>query len=251
MHHEIPKTIAPRFDRGRHSRGRIGFVILATEPLLESEMIKIAPPDIGVHFSRVAMADELTAENLMDQLSKIPQAASLLLADGQLDVLCYACTSGSIVMGEAQIVECLRAGMPGAIPTTLISCVLAAFRKLNINKIAVATPYIPEINDRLRAYLAGSGVDVVNIGGLELTRDIDIAHVDPRFLIEFAKHVDRPDAEAIFLSCSALRASEVAAEIEEQVGKPVVTSNQAMLWNCLRLANVSDKFGGYGRLFLQ
>ena len=72
--------------------------------------------------------------------------------------------------------------------------------------------------------------------------------VAPEFLVEFATAVDRPDADAIFISCGALRSCEVIDEIEQATGKPVVTSNQGMRWHCLRLAGSDDRLDGLWRL---
>ena len=94
-----------------------------------------------------------------------------------------------------------------------------------------------------------AGFEVLDIQGLNLTYDCDLVRVAPGFIAEFAQAVDRPEADAIFISCGALRACEVIDEIGQATGKPVVTSNQAMLWHCLRLAGIDDKLEGLGRLF--
>ena len=75
-----------------------------------------------------------------------------------------------------------------------------------------------------------------------------MVRVAPDYIAEFALAQDRADADAIFVSCGALRTLEVVAEIEARAGKPVVCSNQAMIWDCLRLAGIDDRFEGYGRL---
>ena len=72
-----------------------------------------------------------------------------------------------------------------------------------------------------------------------------------RYITEFAASVDRSDAEAIFVSCGALRTMDVISEIEAATGKPCVSSNQAMLWHCLRLAGIDDRIAGLGQLFSQ
>jgi maleate isomerase len=72
--------------------------------------------------------------------------------------------------------------------------------------------------------------------------------VAPDFIKEYALSIDNPDAEAIFMSCGALRSLEVVDEIEKAVKKPVIVSNQAMIWETLRLAGIQDRIEGYGRL---
>lgn len=82
-----------------------------------------------------------------------------------------------------------------------------------------------------------------------MTYDADITRVTPRFIAEFAQAIDDPNADAIFISCGAMRSIEVIDQIEQTCGKPVVTSNQGMMWHCLRMAGIEDRLDGYGRLF--
>ena len=240
---------AARFDDGRHPRARIGFVLIATERLLEDEMFRLAPKGVGVHFSRALNPREIDVASLASMIDHLAGAAALILPGESPDVVCYACTSGSVVMGEDQVIAELEKGAPGARATTLVSGVIAGLRALEARRIVVATPYLDEVNTVEADYLRQSGFEVLDIQGLNLTYDCDLVRVAPGFIAEFAKAVDRPEADAIFISCGALRACEVIDEIEQATGKPVVTSNQGMLWHCLRLAGIDDHLHGLGRLF--
>jgi maleate isomerase len=119
---------------------------------------------------------------------------------------------------------------------------------VNAVKIVVATPYLDEINRLELAYLENSGFEVLAIAGLNLEKDSDMVRVMPEFIHEFALSIDQPDADAIFVSCGALRTLDVIQQIEKSAGKPVIASNQAMIWHTLRLAGISDRFQGYGKL---
>ena len=237
------------FDGGRHPRAKIGFVVLAMEQTVEEDMVRLAPPGVGVHFSRAPMANQVTAANLAAMVDGLAGAASLILPDGGLDVVCYACTSGSVVMGEDVVRAELSRGCPCAIPTTLVSGVFAALDALDVKKVVVAAPYLDEVNRIEADYMADLGYEVLDICGLGITDDADMARVAPGYIRDFAISVDRPDADAIFVSCGALRTVEVIDEIEAATGKPCVASNQAMLWHCLRLAGIDDRLEGQGSLF--
>jgi len=102
--------------------------------------------------------------------------------------------------------------------------------------------------DRGRHWRAKIGFDVLDIQGLNITNDADMVKVTPDFIKEFALSIDRQDAQAIFISCGALRSIDVVDKIEEIVGKPVIVSNQAMIWETLRLAGIKDVIDGYGSL---
>jgi len=152
------------------------------------------------------------------------------------------------VVGEERVFAELRKGAPGAKATSLITGVLRALRVLDARRIVVATPYLDEINAREAAYMAQAGFDVLDIQGLNLERDSDMVRVAPQYIADFAASLDRPDADAVFVSCGALRTLDVVDALEQRLGKPVVCSNQAMAWDCLRLAGVEDRFAGYGSL---
>lgn len=237
------------FDAGRHHRAKLGFVLLSMEQTIESDMMRLAPEGVGVHFTRATMPNQVTAANLAEMIDEMSSAAALLAPEAGLDVLCYACTSGSVVMGEDNVRTELAKGNPKTIPTTLVSGVFAALEALKAKRVVVATPYLDEVNAIEADYMIDLGYDVLDIVGLNITDDADMVRVTPDYIRDFAISVDRPDAEAIFVSCGALRTIDVIDEIEAATGKPVVASNQAMMWHCLRLAGVDDHLDGYGRLF--
>jgi maleate isomerase len=132
---------------------------------------------------------------------------------------------------------------------TLVTGVVDALHELGAEKIVVGTPYLDEINTREAEFLHAKGFEVLDIQGLNLETGIEFGTVTPNYWKKFAIEIDRPDAEAIFLSCGGIRALEVVQEIEEITGKPVITSNQAQMWSCLRRAGITDNIEGFGQLF--
>ena len=238
-----------RFDAGRHHRARIGFVLLAMEQTIEENMFRLAPLGVGVHFTRAAMANRVDVDTLAAMASGIAGAASLLLPDVALDVACYACTSGSVVIGEDKLFAELRRGAPTAKPTSLITGVMRALEALGTRRIVIGTPYVAAVNDIERHYMQERGFDILSIDGLGIENDADMVRVTPDYILDFARSIDRPDADAIFISCGALRSIDIIEALETETGKPVVVSNQAMMWDCLRLSGVNDRIPGYGRLF--
>lgn len=236
-------------DMGRHHRAKIGYVLLATEQTVQDDVKTLCPPGVGMHFARLSNPDLITNETLLAQADNLAPVAATLLPDGTLDVVAYACTSGSMLVGEERVHAELNRGAPNAKATSLITGVIRGLKAVGARKIVIGTPYIKEINDREAAYMADAGFDVLSITGLELELDSEMVRVPPEFLLEFAVSLDRPDADAVFISCGALRTLDVVDEIEQRIGKPVIASNQAMTWDTLRLAGVQDKIGGYGVLF--
>ncbi|TGU45693.1 arylmalonate decarboxylase [bacterium M00.F.Ca.ET.152.01.1.1] len=238
-----------RFDAGRHHKAKLGFVLLAMEQTIEEDMFKLAPDGVGVHFQRAQMANKVDIETLFAMAPGIGDAAALIVPEVQLDVICYGCTSGSVVIGEDKVFAELTRGAPGAKPTSIISGVMRALKAVNARKITVATPYVDPVNEIERVYMEERGFEILNIQGLNIENDEDMVRVTADYIYEFAKQVDRADSDAVFISCSALRSVDIIEALEAESGKPVITSNQAMMWDCLRLAGVNDRSDNYGRLF--
>ena len=237
------------FDKGRHHRARLGFILMSTDLAAEADFYDMAPVGVAVHITRLKTNDYTTNETLSRHIEFMADAASRIQPDTKPDVVSYSCTSGSIVIGEEIIMEEIRKGAPYAIPMTLVTGVVDAPRKLDAKKIVVGTPYLDEINTREAEFLFSKGFEILDIQGLNLETGIEFGTVTPGYWKKFALEIDRQDADAIFLSCGGIRALEVIQEIEEMANKPVVTSNQAQMWSCLRRAGVPDSIEGFGRLF--
>ncbi|MEQ8666401.1 MAG: hypothetical protein RIC16_11830 [Rhodospirillales bacterium] len=236
-------------DAGRNWRAKIGFVLIPNEQTIEADMIRHAPEGVGVYFSRATMPEDISTKSLAQLADSLAAAAGRILPDDGLDVVCFACTSGTVAVGEDRSLAELRAGAPSARPATLMGSVRQALNTVGAHRLAVATPYTDELNANVERYLTAAGFEIAAFEGLNLSYDRDMIRVSPSYLVDFALSVDRPDADAILISCGALRTIDVVEEIERAAGKPVICSNQAMLWHCLRLAGVDDRIQDLGRLF--
>jgi maleate isomerase len=240
--------VAIDVEDGDEARAAIGFILIASERTIEREMQLLAPDGVGVHFTRVPIANEVTVDSLSPIGDELTRAAATLLPDGVIDVITYACTSGSLILGEERVQRQILAAAPGVKASSLISGVVRALRALDIRRVALGTPYLEEINTLETQYLKERGFDVRCHLGLQLRYDLDMSRVSLATIKRLAHKVDSPDADAVFISCGALRSIHVIDELEEELGKPVVTSNQAMMWDVLGLAGIDDPIPGYGRL---
>ena len=160
--------IAIDFDQGRHHRAKIGYVLLATEQTIQDDVMKLRPDGVGIHLARVPIPDSITNETLAAQAELLAAAATTLLPDGSLDVICYACTSGSLVIGEQRVFAELSKGQPTAVTTSLITGVMRALNTMGARRIVVGTPYLDEINQREVQYMSARGFDILAIDGLNL-----------------------------------------------------------------------------------
>ncbi|MBO1015807.1 arylmalonate decarboxylase [Achromobacter sp. SD115] len=239
-----------RYDAGPYPRARIAFLCVANAGLTEGEMHAMAPKGVGLSFGRVPMATACSVQSLAGMEGGLRQALdSLVPGRRDIDVLCYNCTAGSFVIGNDKVRTLLAQARPGSTATTLLDGVAAALAAVGARRLAIATAYDDEVNALERACFEGAGHEVVSLQGLALPDDETMNRVSPDYLYEFACAVDRPDADAVFISCGALRSTAVIERLEARLGKPVIGSNQASMWHCLRLAGIDDRMDGYGRLF--
>jgi maleate isomerase len=225
-------------NEGRHNRAKLGFILMSTDLAAESDFFDIVPKDVAIHITRLKTNDYTTNETLSKHIEYMADAASRIQPDVKPNVISYSCTSGSIVIGEEKIMAEIKKGAPYAIPMTLVTGVVDALRELQIKKIVVGTPYLDEINTKEAEFFYNKGFEIINIQGLNLTTGT-----------EFGREIDDKDADAIFLSCGGIRSVEVIQEIENITGKPVITSNQAQVWSCLRKAGIKDNIQGFGQIF--
>ncbi|WP_171173211.1 aspartate/glutamate racemase family protein [Ruegeria sp. HKCCD8929] len=245
----ISRARTPEMDGGRHHRASLGFILMSTDLAFEDDAFAMVPKGVGVHITRLKTEDYTTTETLRRHLDHMAEAASRLQPDARPDVISYSCTSGSIVNGEERVFAEIRKGAPWAQPMCLVTGVVDALRAVGAKRIVVGTPYLDEINTAEADFLAQKGFDVLDIQGLNLTTGLEFGRVTPAYWKQFALEIDRPGAGAIFLSCSGIRALDVVEEIERAAGKPVITSNQAQVWSCLRRAGIADRIEGFGQLF--
>lgn len=242
---------APRdveLDQGKHWRARLGFILMSTDLAAESDFFDMVPDGVAVHIARLKTDDYTTNETLARHLDTMADTAARIQPDIRPDVISYSCTSGSIVNGEEAVMREIKKGAPYSTPMTLVTGVVDALRELGAKKLVIGTPYVDEINTAEAEFLTHKGFDVLDIQGLNLETGTAFGRVTPDYWKKFALEIDRADADAIFLSCGGIRSLEVAEEIENMTDKPVVTSNQAQMWSCLRRAGIKDEISGFGRI---
>jgi maleate isomerase len=169
------------FDQGRHHRAKIGYVLLATEQTIQDDVMRLRPDGVGVHITRAEIPDSITNETLAAQADLLAERAATLLPDGSLDVVCYACTSGSLVIGEDRVFAELNKAQPQAKATSLITGVMRSLEAVGAKRIVVGTPYLDEINQAEACYMAERGFEIVDIQGLNLEKDSDMVRVTPDF----------------------------------------------------------------------
>lgn len=243
----LPSALSP----GIHSRAAIGVVVLASDQTLEHEFRTIIrQPGVAFYEARILNDNEITPETLMAMKDRLAPTADLILPGVPLDVVAFGCTSASMVIGEDGVAAELRKARPEAKFTNPVTGAFAAFRTLGLKRIALLTPYSQAINANLRAYFEGRGVGVAAIGTFLRTDDREAARISRDSIRDAAIAAARaPGVDGVFVSCTSLEVAPVVQEVEAACGKPLLSSNLAMAWHCLRLAGVDDPQPEFGMLY--
>ena len=230
-------------------RWRIGLIVLSNDYATEPDFMNMRPSNqVAIFTTRIANTPECTPEGLRQMASRITECAALLVPGGRLDAVAYSCTSGTAVIGYDGVRDRIQCARPDVPCITPITASLTALDRFGANRIAVLTPYIDEVNEVIHRHLTQAGKDIVAFTSFGIEDNEEMAALTPDAIYQAAQAADRPEAEALFISCTAIRAVEVAERIEEAIGKPVVTANQAMFWQALRTAGCDLKSHGHGRL---
>lgn len=238
-------------------RARLGIILPSLNVVTEPEYYRMVPEGVTVHTARMAFK-ELKPEAYEHMLDDVPRAAAQL-ADACVHAVAFACTSGSLYGGlgyDQKIIEMLKEHADCPCTTTSVACV-EALRAMKMKRICVGSPYPEWVNQLVRKFLEDSGFEVVSvIGAPEEFRELFGSEYDmgrPRSAFEiqampaervydFAlRRVNRPDCDGMFLACTGLQTLGVIDLLESELGKPVVSANQATLWKLLRLVGIETK----------
>lgn len=228
---------------------RIGFILPHRNAVIEPEVYKNLPHHVSAHFTRMGGTVESEA-SLMEMKRDLAQVMQLLVSIKPV-LINFCCTSGSFLKGlewEQEIKEMLEEGT-GVKAATATGSVVEALKHCGLKRVALVSPYEDWLNERLVEFLAQSGIEVTNSLGMGLTANI--SEVEDSQLLELVRAADSKDAEGIFLSCTNLPTAGLLTTLEEDLNKPVISSNSAIIWKSLRAAEIRKPMPGLGRLFLQ
>jgi maleate isomerase len=227
---------------------RLGLILPSSNTTMETEFYEMLPRGFTLHTARMRIKS-VTIEGLAEMEGEVEKEA-VKLADADVDVIGYGCTSGSLFKGlghDKEIEEKIEkaSGKPGV---STAGAVVKALKALKVKKVAVATPYITEINNLEDKFLAANGFKVVDLKGLELSDNLKIGRIKSKTAYELIARLKHEDADGIFISCTNFPTIKFIKKLEDKLGKSVISSNTATFWAMLRKINVPLKIKGYGRL---
>ena len=242
------KKIDPKFNKTQNPK--IGLIALASDYMIEKDFIKIIKDKkIDFFVNRIECFNPLTSNNLIKMSKKVTEVTKDILPDEKIDCVAYGCTSGTIAAGYNSIEKKIKKAKPNAKVTTPSTASIKALRKLEVNKIAIFTPYSKKLNDEVLDFFKKEKFEITANSYFNIKSDIDIGKVDPDYLFETLLKMDLNGAETLFISCTALPALSIIEILEKKLNKTVLSSNQTLIWDTLNSIKNKQPVKGFGKIF--
>lgn len=241
-----PQRSLPAVDYG--SRLRAGILIPSGNSVAEPELRAMLPPQASMLVTRLPLRGSSRAE-LMRMLDHL-EAASGLLADADVEVIVFHCTAVSTFAPD--MAEGIRERIEKATGKkcfTTADAVLRALSRLGARRVSLLTPYIDEVHLREVEFLEANGFPVVGGANLGIDTNAQMSELEPEAILNWAQRNISHASDVCFLSCTAIKSASIISALERTCGKPVITSNQCMIWHLLRSSDVAGSAAGFGMLF--
>ena len=239
-------------------RKRIGIMMPTTNTTVEPDFNRIAPPGVTIHSQHLWLTahslEHQSIQEAMDQMNDQLEEGARYLAQGKVEIVSMVGTTNSFYRDIAwsNEMEQIMSRGAGGLPAVATSpSVVQALNYFGAKKISVATPYPDWSNERLKLYFDSAGFNVLNVEGEPWASKAGAQGMndqDPEIIVDFASSICREDADALFCACTGWRAMEAAAELEQRLGKPVVTAVQATAWRAFRKVGITQSISGNGSL---
>ena len=234
---------------GAPSKAAIGLITLSNDITIEPEINTFLPiPGVALYANRIPFSDNTTVETLRSMEADISATAALINPGESLDVVIFGCTSGTMSIGDDVVRARILEAKPEVETTDPITAGLTGLRHLGCQRVAVLTPYADDVNAVVADFIGSKGMEVGVRGSFKRVSAAEMCRVAPESIYEAGLALGRQAVDGLFISCTALHVSPILERLETDLGKPVVSSNQALAWHALRLAGCDDKVEGFGRL---
>jgi len=229
---------------------RLGIVVPSVNIVVEEWYPRVVPDRVSVHFARMLIAGGSAPEKIIAMDRQDGRRAIEQIASCRPHAVAYGCTASSIVQGHA-FDERLRgelrhiAGVPA---TTAADSIFAACRALGLRRVTAISPYTEAVDAAEHRFFAEGGIEAIAGAHLDITEGFRLAEPEPAAILDLALGTWDPQSDGLIAACLNFRSHPIIEALEARIGKPVITSTQAVLWRLLRLAGVETPIHGFGRL---
>lgn len=230
-------------------RAKVGLIVPASNTTNEPEWERFLPEGVTLHTARMTLGS--VTESALADMSERAEDAAARLKQADVDVIVYGCTTGSLVKGHEyahHLEESLEAAGGAPAVTTALS-VERALDALDISRMSIATPYNDSLNEREVEFLEASGRTVDTIDGRGFEDNLDIGALTSEDAYRQGVSAFSSDSDGLFISCTNYRTFDAIRPLESDLGVPVVTSNQATLWDTFEALDIDPEIHTLGQLF--
>src|ERR1700720_1656213 len=214
---------------------RIGLLVPSSSSVQEMDIGRALPENITLHVARMRL-NNVDAESTLRVVQEI-ETESQKLADVDVDVIIFPATAPSSRNGIGYDQELIKriSAASGKPATTASTALLEAFRVLSVKQIVLGAPWSAPVNQTVAAFIEANGVKVLAQEALGLVRNLEICLLDPQTALDVGRRVNRPGADAVILACGNWSTFSIIDQLERNLGKPVLTTNQVSLWHALKM----------------
>ena len=229
---------------------QIGLVTLQSDETIERDFRALLPLDVEFLVSRLPSGATVSLDSLRAMEDSLTAAAGLMPVGAQLSAVGYGCTSASAAIGADRVAELIKAGVTVPHVSDPLTSLIAACKSAGITRIGLVSPYVASVSERLIQGLDTAGITVASFGSFDEPSEERVVRIDKASVRDAAIHVGRNAAcDAVFMSCTNLRALEVIEDIEAELGIPALSSNQVLAWHLGQLGGFADRLNRIGCLF--
>ena len=228
---------------------RVGLLVPSSNTTVEPEFYRALPPAVTLHAARMFLTD-ITPEAILRIVEDL-ETQSRLLATADVDVIVLGATAPSFLKGagyDREMTERIAraSGKPG---TTTSTALLRALRFLGVKRIVLGSAYTDKVNAIARGFLEANGLEVVAARGLQMVDNLEVGRLAPESAYDLARAAAAgSEADAVVLACTNWRSMDVIERLEQELGKPVLSTTQVSVWDALRMVGYRGEIPGYGRL---
>ena len=233
-------------DNENYYHARLGLIILQSDETIEQEIRATLPSNISINHSRIPCDKIVSSENLSQMQIDLP-TASELLPNIKYDSIGYACTSGATIIGSSEVEKLINSNQESGLVTDPIKATKEALINLNCHNIAFVSPYEQSVTEAMRLNLHHDGFKIKDQISFNETDDTVVARIAEEDSLKAIIDIGRNDVDAIFISCTNLKTFNIIDKAEKVLQKPVISSNQALIWHMLKPLKIDKK--GPGLLF--
>jgi maleate isomerase len=231
-------------------RATLGLIVLQVDETIEQDFRRLcAGPDVALYVTRIPSGADLTPDTIAEMEHVLPQAAGLLPPGADFDSVGYACTSATAQLGPDRVARLVKDATGARAVADPLSAALGALAAVGANRVGLVSPYTDAVAAPIRGAFRAAGLAVPATLSFGEAAEVRVARIAPASILAAVEHVAQDATlDAVFVSCTNLRATEIVTEAEHRIGRPVITSNLALSWQMFGHAGL-DPGAAPGRLF--